>query len=46
MCKSFFFGSIVYNSAIVYNRQNFLKVAVHMIIIDQYNQTARYTSYR
>ena len=28
------FGSIVYNRAIVYRRQNFLKVAVHVIIID------------
>ena len=38
------FGSIVYNRAIEYNRnkrQNFLKVVVNEIIIDQCNQTAR-----
>ena len=29
------FGSIVYSRAIVYKRQNFLKVVVHVIIIDQ-----------
>ena len=34
-------GSIVYNRAIVYKHQNFLKVVVHVIIIDQCNQTAR-----
>ena len=34
-------GSIVYNRAMVYKRQTFLKVVVHMIIIDQRNQTAR-----
>ena len=31
----FIFGSIVYNRAIVYKRQNFLKVGVHVNIIDQ-----------
>ena len=37
------FGSIVYNRAIVYKRQNFLTVFVHVIIIDQIecNQTGR-----
>ena len=35
------FGSIVHNRAIVYKHQNFLKVVVHVIIIDQCNQTAR-----
>ena len=35
------FGSIVYNRAIQYKRQDFLKVVVHVIIIDQCNQTAR-----
>ena len=29
------FGSIVYDRATVYKRQNFLKVVVHVIIIDQ-----------
>ena len=38
---SLIFGSIVYNRAIVYKRHNFLKVVVHVIIIDQCNQTAR-----
>ena len=33
--------SIVYNLAIVYKRQNFLKIAVHVIIIDQCNQIAQ-----
>ena len=33
------FGWIVYNWAIVYNCQNSLEVVVHMIIIDQCNQT-------
>ena len=33
-------GSVVYNQAIVYKCQNFLKVAVHLIIVDQSNQTA------
>ena len=33
----FIFGSIVYNRAIVYKRYNFLKVVVHVIIIDQCN---------
>ena len=32
-------GLIIYNQAIGYKCQNFLKVVVHMIIIDQYNQT-------
>ena len=36
-----FIGSIVYNRFIIYKRQNFLKVVVHVIIIDQCNQTAR-----
>ena len=42
-----FLGSIVYNRSIVdnrsivYKRQNFLKVVVNVIIIDQFNQTAR-----
>ena len=31
----------VYNRAIVYKRHNFLQVIVHVIIIDQCNQTAR-----
>ena len=35
------FGSIVHNRAIVYKRQHVLKVVVHVIIIDQCNQTAR-----
>ena len=30
---------IVYNQAIEYKRQSFLKVVVHVIIIDQCNQT-------
>ena len=33
--------SIVYNGAIVHKRQNFLKEVVHVIIIDQCNQTVR-----
>ena len=33
------FGSIVYNRAKVYIYQNFLKVIVHVMIIDQWNQT-------
>ena len=36
-----FIRSIVYSKAIEYRRQNFLKVVVHVIIIDQCNQTAR-----
>ena len=36
-----FLGSIVYNRAIGYKGRNFLKVVVHVIIIDQYNQSAR-----
>ena len=36
----YMFGSIVYNQVIVYKRQNFLKVVVHMIFIDQCNKTA------
>ena len=38
-----FIVSILYNWVIVYKRQNFLKihVVVHVIIIDQCNQTAR-----
>ena len=35
------FWSMVYNRAIVYESKIFLKVVVHMIIIDQCNQTAR-----
>ena len=31
------FGSIVYNRAIVYKRQNFLQIVVHVIITDQCN---------
>ena len=34
------FGSIVCNRAILYKRQNILKVVVRKIIIDQWNQTA------
>ena len=34
------FGSTVYNQSKVYIHQNFLKVVVHVIIIDQWNQTA------
>ena len=34
-------GSIVFNPAILNKRQNFLKVVVHVIMIDQCNQTAR-----
>ena len=36
--KKVVFGPIVYNRAIVHKRQNFLKVVVHVIIIDQCNQ--------
>ena len=39
--NSYIFGSIVDNQAIEYKCQNFHKVAVHVIIIDQCNQTAR-----
>ena len=35
------FWSIVYNRAKVYIHQTFSKVVVHVIIIDQWNQTAR-----
>ena len=35
------FGSIVQYQAMVYKRQNFHKVVVQLIIIDQWNQTAR-----
>ena len=35
-----FFFCLFYNYAIVCKCQNFLKVGVHMIITDQYNQTA------
>ena len=35
------FWSIVYNRSRVYIHQNFLKVVVHVIIIDQRNQIAR-----
>ena len=35
------FWSIVYSQAIVYKHQNFFKVDVHVIIIDQCIQTAR-----
>ena len=34
------FGSTVYNQSKVYIHQNFLKAVVHVIIIDQWNQTA------
>ena len=34
------FGSIVDNRAIEYKRQNVLKVVVHVIFIDQCNQSA------
>ena len=37
---------VVYNRAIVYTGQNFLNVAVHVIIIDQWNQTGRLTKSR
>ena len=37
----FFIGLIVNNRAIVYKHQHFLKVVVHVIIIDQRNQTGR-----
>ena len=39
--RKYCFGLIAYNRAIVYKPQNFLKVVVHVIIIDQSNQTAR-----
>ena len=38
------FWSVVYNRAIVYKRQNFLKVVVHVITIEQCNQTALFLS--
>ena len=34
------FWSIIYNRAIVYKRHIFLKVVVHVFIVDQCNQTA------
>ena len=34
-------GSIVCNSAIIYKRQNFFQVVLHVIIIEQCNQTVR-----
>ena len=34
------YGPIVYNWAMVYIHQNFLKVVAHVIFIDQWNQTA------
>ena len=37
--KFIIIGSIVYNRIIVYNRQSFLKVVVHVIIIDQFKDT-------
>ena len=37
---------IVYNRAIVNKQQIFLKVEVHVIFIDQCNQTARFTKSR
>ena len=37
------FGSIGYTRSIVYKRQNFLKVVVHVIIIDQCIQTTRFS---
>ena len=40
--KVFFFRSIVYNQAIVYKCQNFLKVGVDVIITDQCNQSTLY----
>ena len=36
-----FLGRLFYNRAKVYMHQNFLKVVLHVIIIDQWNQTAR-----
>ena len=38
--RTFVLGSSAYNRAIVYKRQNFLKVVVHVIIKDQCNQHA------
>ena len=35
------FGSISCNRAEVYIHQNFLKVVVHVIVIDQWNKNAR-----
>ena len=35
-----YFGSIVYNLAMVDISQNFLQVVVHVIITDQCNQSA------
>ena len=35
------FWLIVYNRAKVYIYQNFLKIDVHVIIIEQWNQTVR-----
>ena len=39
--KASTFDPIVYNRAIVYKRQNFVKVVVHVIIIGQCNHIAR-----
>ena len=39
-CMLNIFGSIVYNQAIEYKWQNFLKAVVHMITIDKFYQTA------
>ena len=39
--KTGLFGSIIYNRAILYKRQKFLKLVADVIIIDQCNQTAR-----
>ena len=41
MVVQFLAGSIVYNRATVYIHQNVLNVVVYVIIIDQWNQTAR-----
>ena len=41
ICWFYFIGPIVYNPTIVYLHNNFLKVVVHVIIIDQLNQAAR-----
>ena len=37
-----FFGSMVYTRATVYNRHNFFKVTVYVIIIDPWNSTKRF----
>ena len=41
-----FIGSVVYNRAKVYIHQHFLKAAVHVIIIDQWNQASVCFKYR